>query len=151
MSGLELGLLDLCHVAPGSTPATALCDMTEVAQLADRLGFTRYWLAEHHSSFVAHASPELLIPLVAGMTDRIRVGTAGVLLPYRSPLKVASDFLPVTLFHQVGHCLAAHEAPNLAGIRDLDAKAPDLKGGVRESLQVTGCACGRGRTIACAV
>lgn len=92
MSGLQLGLLDLCHVAPGSTPATALCDMTEVAQLADGLGFARYWLAEHHTSFVAHASPELLIPLVAGMTDRIRVGTAGVLLPYRSPLKVASDF-----------------------------------------------------------
>ena len=99
MSGLELGLLDLCHVAPGATSATALCDMTDVACLADGLGYSRYWLAEHHTSAVAHASPEILIPLVAGMTDRIRVGTAGVLLPYRSLLKVASDFrLLATLF-----------------------------------------------------
>ena len=118
MCGLELGLLDLCHVAPGASPPTALCDMTDVACLADGLGYTRYWLAEHHTSAVAHASPEILIPLVAGMTDRIRVGAAGVLLPYRSPLKVASDFLPATLFHQVGHCLAAHEAPNLAGTHE---------------------------------
>src|SRR5262249_10146774 len=66
--------------------------MTEVASLADRLGYSRYWMAEHHSSTVAHASPEILIPLVAGMTDRIRVGTAGVLLPYRSPLQGGQRF-----------------------------------------------------------
>jgi hypothetical protein len=110
------------------------------------------------------------------MTDRIRVGTAGVLLPYRSPLKVASDFLPATLFHQVGHCLLHTKHQNLQGpmknrktakvkardggtkrlsvgketLRDLDAKAPDLKGGVRASLQVTGAHAGGGRTIACA-
>lgn len=96
---LELGLLDLCWIPPGGTAATTLADMTELVTLADRLGFTRYWLAEHHSSTVAHASPELLLPLLAGMTNRIRVGVGGVLLSYRSPLKVASDFrLLETLF-----------------------------------------------------
>ncbi len=99
MSHLELGLLDMCRIVPGQTAAGALCDMTEIASLADSLGYSRFWLAEHHTSTVAHASPELLLPLLAGMTERIRVGAAGVLLSFRSPLKVASDFrLLETLF-----------------------------------------------------
>src|SRR5262245_44367280 len=96
---LRISLLDSCSIAPGSTAAHALCDMTEVAVRADQLGFHRFWLAEHHSSTIGHASPELLVPVVAGMTERIRVGTAGILLSFKSPLAIANDFrLLSTLF-----------------------------------------------------
>jgi luciferase family oxidoreductase group 1 len=89
---LRLGLLDLAWAEPPRTHASVARDVLALAPLADELGFSRYWLAEHHSEWVAHASPELLLPLLAGMTNRIRVGTAGVLLGYYSPYKIACNF-----------------------------------------------------------
>jgi luciferase family oxidoreductase group 1 len=65
----------------------------ELARLAERLGYHRYWLAEHHSSStLADASPEVLIPIVAAHTSRIRVGSGGIMLSHYSPLKVAEQF-----------------------------------------------------------
>jgi luciferase family oxidoreductase group 1 len=96
---LAVGLLDLAAVGPAQSQRAVLQALLDRVPLAERLGYRRYWVAEHHSPTVAHASPELLLPLLAGLTTVLRVGTAGVLLGYHSPYKVAADFrLLDTLF-----------------------------------------------------
>jgi len=71
----------------------ALADSLRLAELADRAGYARFWLAEHHSTnSFACAAPEVLVPLVAARTTRMRVGSGGILLPHYSPLKVAEAF-----------------------------------------------------------
>jgi luciferase family oxidoreductase group 1 len=89
---LRLGVLDLCPSPAGQTGRDALFNSFEQAVGVEELGYTRYWLAEHHGAGTAHSCPEMLAGLIAQMTGRIRVGTAGVLLSYYSPLKVAKDF-----------------------------------------------------------
>lgn len=89
---MRVGLLDFCWSTPGRPPAEALFETAELAMQADGLGYSRYWLAEHHEPEVAHASPEMLAPVLAGMTERIRVGPAGILLRLHNPLKVAKNF-----------------------------------------------------------
>lgn len=77
----------------GSTPADALRNTIELARLADRLGYHRYWIAEHHAiPALASPAPEILIDRVAAETSGIRVGSGAVLLPHYSPLKVAETF-----------------------------------------------------------
>ncbi len=77
----------------GGTPAEAIHETLELARAADRWGYHRYWLAEHHSTpGLAGASPEVLIAQVAGVTSRIRVGSGGVMLTHYSALKVAEQF-----------------------------------------------------------
>ena len=89
----RIDVLDLSPVAAGSTEGQALRDTIELAQHADRLGYHRYWLAEHHGgAMVASSSPELMIGQVAAATERIRVGSGGVMLPNHSPLRVAEQF-----------------------------------------------------------
>jgi len=90
---MKLSVLDQSPIMSGSTPGQAVMETLELARLCDRLGFHRYWLAEHHSSnTLADPCPEILAARVAGETKRIRVGTGGVLLPYYAPLKVAEVF-----------------------------------------------------------
>jgi luciferase family oxidoreductase group 1 len=90
---VQLSVLDQSPVAEGSTGADALRNTIELAQLADSLGYHRYWLAEHHGTpMLAGAAPEILIAAIAGATERIRVGSGGVMLPHYSPLKVAEVF-----------------------------------------------------------
>jgi len=92
-AGLRLSVLDQTPVAEGSTAAQALRDSLDLAQLAERLGYHRYWVAEHHGGgLVAGPSPEVLIGPIATLTSRIRVGSGGVMLPHYSPLKVAEGF-----------------------------------------------------------
>lgn len=89
----KVSVLDLSPVAAGSSEGQALRDTIEHARHADRLGFTRFWLAEHHGgAMVASSSPELMIGQVATATERIRVGSGGVMLPNHSPLRVAEQF-----------------------------------------------------------
>jgi luciferase family oxidoreductase group 1 len=86
-------VLDQSPVAEGSSGAQALRNTIELARLADRLGYHRYWVAEHHGGpMLAGPSPEALIGPIAAATTRIRVGSGGVMLPYYSPLKVAETF-----------------------------------------------------------
>jgi luciferase family oxidoreductase group 1 len=90
---ITLGVLDQCPVFPGQTAAGALRETIALAQAAERLGYRRFWVAEHHSSGVfACASPEILISVIAAKTTTIRVGAGGVTLPFYSPLKVAETF-----------------------------------------------------------
>ena len=90
---LKLSVLDQSPIRKGGTPAQAVRETLELAQFCDRLGYTRYWLAEHHSSqALAGTTPEVLIARVAGLTERIKVGSGGVMLPHYSSLKVAENF-----------------------------------------------------------
>jgi luciferase family oxidoreductase group 1 len=97
---LKLGVVDQSPVPNGGTAADALRATLELARAAERLGYSRYWLAEHHSTnSFAGSAPEVLIPVVAAATSTIRVGSGGVLLPHYSPLKVAEQFRALeTLF-----------------------------------------------------
>jgi luciferase family oxidoreductase group 1 len=86
-------VLDQSPISEGSSGARALQNTLELARLADRLGYQRYWVAEHHGGpMLAGPSPEALIGPIAAATERIRVGSGGVMLPYYSPLKVAETF-----------------------------------------------------------
>ena len=89
----RLSVLDQSPVSEGSTGAQALHNTLDLARLTDRLGFHRYWVAEHHGGpMLASASPEALIGPIASATGRLRVGSGGVMLPHYSPLKVAETF-----------------------------------------------------------
>jgi luciferase family oxidoreductase group 1 len=90
---LRLSVLDLVPVRSGQTSAGAVAASVRLAQLADRLGFTRYWFAEHHNMpAVASTTPPVLIAATAARTERIRVGSGGVMLPNHAPLVVAEQF-----------------------------------------------------------
>ncbi len=86
-------VLDLAPVSEGSNPGRAFEELTEVARTLDRSGYHRLWLAEHHNMpGVASASPAVLIGHLAGQTERIRLGSGGVMLPNHAPLVVAEQF-----------------------------------------------------------
>jgi len=90
---VKLSVIDQSPVPAGFTPADALRNTIELARLADRLGFERYWIAEHHTiDALASPAPEILIARVAAETVGIRLGSGGVMLPHYSPLKVAETF-----------------------------------------------------------
>jgi luciferase family oxidoreductase group 1 len=90
---LPLSVLDLSPVASGSSGAVALNNSLDLARLADRLGYTRYWVAEHHNlPSIASSAPEIMIGQIAGLTQRLRVGAGGVMLPNHAPLMVAERF-----------------------------------------------------------
>jgi alkanesulfonate monooxygenase SsuD/methylene tetrahydromethanopterin reductase-like flavin-dependent oxidoreductase (luciferase family) len=96
---LPLSVLDLSFVTTGAPPSAALRNTLELARHVDRLGYARYWLAEHHNlPSVASPAPEIMIGQVAAVTHRIRVGSGGVMLPNHPPLMVAERFNQVTAF-----------------------------------------------------
>ena len=93
LHNIPLSLLDLVAVREGGTVADALAIARLTAQHADRLGFTRYWLAEHHNmSGIASSATAVLVGHIASATQRIRVGSGGVMLPNHAPLVVAEAF-----------------------------------------------------------
>lgn len=95
-----ISVLDLSPVAAGSTEADALRETIEIARDAERLGYARFWLAEHHGgAMVASSSPEVMIGAVAAATERIRVGSGGVMLPNHSALRVAEHFKVLGALH----------------------------------------------------
>ncbi|RHW27083.1 LLM class flavin-dependent oxidoreductase [Nocardioides immobilis] len=88
-----LSVLDLVPVRSDQTSADAVQASIDLARTADRLGYRRYWVAEHHNMpAVAATNPPVLIGLLAGQTTRIRVGSGGVMLPNHAPLVVAEQF-----------------------------------------------------------
>ena len=94
MSSLyPLSVLDLAPIIQGSTATESFQYTIELAQLADKAHFSRYWLAEHHGMVgIASAATSVLISHVAHHTQRIRVGAGGVMLPNHSPLVIAEQF-----------------------------------------------------------
>ena len=90
---MRLSVLDQSTIVSGRTPADAITESMALAQHCEALGYDRYWLAEHHASASqAGTAPEILIAAIAATTRRIRVGSAGVMLPHYSSLKVAEQF-----------------------------------------------------------
>ncbi len=90
---LQLSILDQTPVRKGSNPVEALQESVELAKLADKLGYTRYWLSEHHNtSTLAGSAPEVLIARLGAETKQIRFGSGGIMLPNHSTLKVAENF-----------------------------------------------------------
>src|SRR3954452_6680771 len=82
---LRVSVLDQSPVAEGSTGSQALHNTIDLARLTDRLGYHRYWVAEHHGGpSLAGPSPEVLIGPIASATERLRVGSGGVMLPHYS-------------------------------------------------------------------
>lgn len=90
---IALSVLDQSPISSGRTARDAIEETLALAQHAERLGYRRYWLAEHHNtSGLAGSAPEILIARVASLTSQIRVGSGGVMLSHYSPLKVAETF-----------------------------------------------------------
>ena len=90
---IPYSFLDLAHVCENSTITETFEKSVKTAQLADKLGFTRYWFAEHHNmKSVASSATSVLIGHIAGKTKKIRVGSGGVMLPNHSPLVIAEHF-----------------------------------------------------------
>jgi luciferase family oxidoreductase group 1 len=90
---MRLSVLDLVPVRSDQTSADALAATVELAQAADELGYTRYWVAEHHNMpAVAATSPPVVLAYLAGQTRQIRLGSGGVMLPNHAPLAVAEQF-----------------------------------------------------------
>ena len=128
---MRLSVLDQSPIRSGGTAADAIHETLELAQICERLGYYRYWLAEHHSSRgLAGTSPEVLIGQVASRTSRIRVGSGGVMLSHYSALKVAENFRVLeTLFPGridlgIGRAPGSDQRTMYAlaggGIRDID-------------------------------
>jgi luciferase family oxidoreductase group 1 len=114
---IKLSVLDQSPVSDGYTPADALRNTIELARLADRLGYERYWIAEHHAIVtLASPAPEILIARVGGETSGIRIGSGGVLLPHYSPLKVAETFRMLHAMYPGRVDLGIGRAPGGSGL-----------------------------------
>ena len=97
---IPLSVLDLATVATGSSPARALEETTETSRVAERLGYHRLWVAEHHGmSAIASSAPAVLIAHLANATTTLRIGSGGVMLPNHSPLVVAEQFGTLEALH----------------------------------------------------
>ncbi len=90
---MKLNILDQSPVTDGETPRQAIENTLELAQKADQLGYHRFWVSEHHNTVsFASPTPEILIPRLASLTSRMRIGSGGVMLGHYSPFKVAEQF-----------------------------------------------------------
>ncbi|MCK9925479.1 LLM class flavin-dependent oxidoreductase [Frankia sp. AgPm24] len=100
MSAIPLAVLDLVPLSDGSTSGAALRNTVDLVQVAERLGYHRYWFAEHHlNPGVLGSSPTVSIALVAGATSSIRLGSAGVQAGHRTPLSVVEEFGLISALH----------------------------------------------------
>ena len=90
---VPLSVLDLCPVILGATPADALRNSLDLARAVEQQGYQRFWVAEHHNMVgIASAATSVVIGHIAGGTERIRVGSGGIMLPNHSPLQIAEQF-----------------------------------------------------------
>src|SRR5512142_299567 len=97
---VPVSVLDLAPVGEGATTTEAVRHTIGLAQRADDLGFTRFWVAEHHNMpGIASSAPAVLIGAIAAATERIRVGSGGVMLPNHAPLAVAEQFGTLAALH----------------------------------------------------
>lgn len=97
---MKLSILDQAPIAAGKTHQEALLESINLAKLGDKLGYYRYWIAEHHDlDGLACPAPEIMLGMIGGSTTRIRIGAGAILLPHYKPFKVAETFnLLATMF-----------------------------------------------------
>ncbi|MBA2519634.1 MAG: LLM class flavin-dependent oxidoreductase [Chloroflexia bacterium] len=112
-----VSILDLTPIPAGASSAAALAMTGELARLADRLGYHRYWFAEHHNTrSLASAAPEIMIAHIAAQTEHLRLGSGGVMLPNHSPLKIIETFRLLEALHPGRIDLGLGRAPGTDGI-----------------------------------
>jgi len=129
---LRLSVLDQSPVPEGSSPGDALRNTLDLARRCETMGYHRYWVAEHHGmTGLAGSSPEVLIGSLAGATERLRVGSGGVMLTHYAPLKVAEAFCVLASLHPGRIDLGVGRAP---GSDHLTAAAL-ARGGARTPLE----------------
>ena len=122
----RISLLDQTPLIDGHSVADAIAATVDLAQMADDLGFYRYWCAEHHGGrALVNPAPEIMIARLAATTKRLRIGSGGVMLPYYSPWKVAEQFMMLEALYPGRIDLGLGRAP---GTDQLTAKA--VNGGV---------------------
>ncbi|MGV9011675.1 MAG: LLM class flavin-dependent oxidoreductase [Flavobacteriales bacterium] len=132
-------ILDLAPIAQGGTASDAFCNSVGLAQEAERLGFHRIWLAEHHGmAGIASAATAVVIGHVAGATKTIRVGSGGVMLPNHAPLVIAEQFGTLNAMYPGRIDLGLGRAPGTDQItaralrRDMNASADQFPQDVQE-------------------
>ncbi|MEJ1965281.1 MAG: LLM class flavin-dependent oxidoreductase [Gammaproteobacteria bacterium] len=150
---IPFSVLDLAPVAQGSTPADALRNSLGLAQLAEKLAFRRFWLAEHHNmKGIASAATAVVIGHVAGGTKTIRVGSGGVMLPNHAPLVIAEQFGTLASLYPDRIDLGLGRAPGTDQLtaralrRDLTTRAEDFANDVQE-LQAYFAPAAEGQTL----
>ena len=142
---IPFSILDLCPVPVGATAAQALDNTRDLAQHAERLGYCRYWLAEHHNMpGIASAATAVVIGHVAAATSTIRVGSGGVMLPNHAPLVIAEQFgtlaslFPGRIDLGLGRAPGTDQATARALRRDLQASAESFPEDVLELQRLFG-------------
>ena len=114
---MKLGVLDQSPIARGEDARAAVDNTIRLAQHCEAFGYHRYWIAEHHASnTLASSTPEILITRVARETDRIRIGSGGVMLSHYSPFKVAENFRMLELMYPGRIDLGVGRAPGSDGL-----------------------------------
>ncbi|MBC7306872.1 MAG: MsnO8 family LLM class oxidoreductase, partial [Dietzia sp.] len=114
---VPLSILDLVSISEGATARDGIAASMESARLADRLGYTRLWFAEHHNTQnLASSATSLLISQAASVTERIRVGAGGVMLPNHAPLMVAEQYGTLANIHGDRIDLGLGRAPGTDGM-----------------------------------
>ena len=109
---LKLSILDLATIYNGESATETLQNTMDLVQLADQLGYTRYWFAEHHNAkYQMSTSPDLLGAHAAAISKNIRIGSGGIMLPNHSPLKVAENFSLLEALHPERIDLGIGRAP----------------------------------------
>lgn len=122
---MRLSVLDLVPVRTDQSTSDAVAATTRLAQTADRLGYTRYWLAEHHNMpSVAATSPPVLIAHLAAHTTAMRLGSGGVMLPNHAPLAVAEQFALLEATHPGRIDLGIGRAPGSDPVTSLALRGP---------------------------
>jgi luciferase family oxidoreductase group 1 len=127
---VPLSVLDLFPVSTGTTPTSAIHDSLALARRVDDLGFTRYWIAEHHNlPNIASSAPEILIGAVASMTRRMRVGAGGIMLPNHAPLHVLEVFKTLEALYPGRIDLGIGRAPGTDPVTSSALRRPSSSGG----------------------
>src|ERR1700681_2067215 len=131
-----LSVLDLSPITTGHSGATALRNSLDRAQLADRLGYTRYWLAEHHNlPSIASSAPDIMIGQIAALTTRMRIGSGGVMLPNHAPLMVAERFKVLEALYPGRIDLGIGRAPGTDPVTSFALRRRQDAGGDDDFLQ----------------
>ena len=128
--GVPLSVLDLAPVSEGSSAGEALRNSLDLAPRVEGLGFTRYWVAEHHNMpGIASSAPAVLLAHIASVTSSIRIGSGGVMLPNHASLAIAEQFGMLEALHPGRVDLGLGRAPGTDQLTARALRGPSAMGG----------------------
>ena len=133
---LGLSVLDVSPVSAGSGSSRALRNTLDLARHVDGLGYRRYWLAEHHNlRMIASSAPEVMIGHVASVTENVRVGAGGIMLPNHAPLQVVETFKVLEALHPGRIDLGIGRAPGTDPVTASALRRPQAAAGADDFPQ----------------